>query len=240
MTMLLLLALQADLESAVANAIRMTLLMVDPGVAAAQSIRKTREQHGYEVVFDGKVGPPQALIGKKGSGVHCAPGILLVDVETDGRKRTQAIRVGNRSWVYSPIHTVWMAPDEAGEVGITHGLMNPDELLGLTGAHAAAARFKGRDLEITLNGARAVALARKLAPDHQVANAAITILLKRGPGGLLSAVEIDAALNNPQGAFTFSAKFQLSRFGQLPVPAGIGAATFSKAITAAIRTHLGR
>jgi hypothetical protein len=235
----LLLALQADAPSAVADAIRKTLLLAEPGFHVLSAVSKTRAEKSYEVLFDAVGAAGAAPLGKKGSALRCAPGVLLLDVDTARTKKTQAIRVGDQVWVYAPLFGEWLPPDEAGETGIAYGLTNPDELLRLIAQRAWNARFKGKDLEIALQGAPAVALANKLTNENWV-NARVDVRLQRDAAGRLASIDLDVAAANAQGPVNLTAAFQLGRYGQVAVPAKMGTIAFSKRIQTAIAAQLNR
>ncbi len=202
---------------------------------AADAILKTRAEPGYEVSFEAVVKVPGAQFTRKGAGRRCGPGVLILEYEEVGGKQVRAVRAGNRSWVYAPIQDEWMAPDEAGEVGVTYGLQNPDEVLRLLGEEAALAVPKGAELEIQVNGARAVALARKLTPNQGFANADMTALLKRDAAGRVASIDLDVRVVGAGGPGDLRATIQVIRFGRVPVPAALGPAGSKVKISPAIR-----
>lgn len=212
--------------------------------AAADALLKTRAESGYEVAFEAVATVPGGRFTRKGAGRRCGPGVLLLEYDEVGGKQVRAVRAGNRSWVYHPVYAQWMSPDEAGEVGVTHGLQNPDDILRLLGEEAGLAQPKGPDLEITVAGARALALARKLAPNQGFVAANITALLKRDAAGRVGSIEIDAAVVGAAGAGNLKATIQVTRFGPVPVPAALGPAgasvPLSPRIQAALHAELAR
>lgn len=220
------------------------LLLQGAPQAAADALLKTRAESGYEVSFEAVATLPGARFTRKGAGRRCGPGVLLLEYDEVGGKQVRAVRAGSRSWVYHPFHEQWLAPDEAGEVGVTHGLQNPDDVLRLLGEEAALAVPKGADLEITVAGARAVALAGKLAPNQGIVMANITALLKRDAAGRVGSIEIDAAVVGAAGAGNLKATIDVIRFGRVPVPATLGpagaAVPLGPRIRAALHAELAR
>ncbi|HEX7898710.1 MAG TPA: hypothetical protein VF950_13180 [Planctomycetota bacterium] len=213
-------------------------LQAEAATVAADTLRKTRAEKCFEAVFEGECTVAGKRIGKKGSGLRCAPGILLLDIETVGGKRTRAVRVGERAWVYSLLGRAWLAHDDTDEAGVAHGLLNPDKLLSLLAEHAPNAKAKGADLEIQVEGAKAVALANALVPNQEWTQARAAVLLQRDAQGLLASVHIDASVRNAQGPADLSATFKLGRFGQVAVPAALGTVPFSPEVAAAIADQL--
>lgn len=220
------------------------LLLQGAPQAAADALLRTRAESGYEVSFEAVATVPGTRFTRKGEGRRCGPGVLLLEYDEVGGKQVRAVRAGNRSWVYHPFAEDWMAPDEAGEVGVTHGLQNPDDILRLLGEETGLAQPKGPDLEIAVAGARAVALAGKLAPNQGFAKADITALLKRDAAGRIGSIEIDAAVVGPAGAGTLKATIRVTRFGRVPVPATLGpagaAVPLGPRIRAALHAELAR
>jgi hypothetical protein len=132
-----------------------------------------------------------------------------------------------------------MAPDEANETGIAHGLANPDDLLSLIGEHAKFARREGKDLRLIVAGADALALAKKIAGDQSWTDADATIRLARDAEGRLSSVAVSASATNGQGKSRIEASVDLT-YGKLEIPDHLGGMHFDAAIKAAIEGHLRR
>lgn len=235
----LLMLLQADLTGAVEDALQSVLGLADPRIHAAQAIRKTRGATNFETAIQSTLAAQQGKpLGQGGTGQVCAPGIVILDLKADGGKTTQAVRVGSEVWVYSALHDLWLYADEAGEASIASGLTNPEHLLRLLEDIAPDARFLSKDLQIQLRGAPAVAWVKKLNPLLDVANVRLDLILKRASDGRISSVTIDAAIQNAQGKGNLKAEVRLGRFGQVPLPSGVGNALFNKKIQTAIQAHL--
>lgn len=193
---------------------------------AAEAIAKTRGETSYEAAFDLSLRIPGSdAYARKGTGRRCGPGVVVVEFQQAGdRNRTRAVRAGDRTWVHSPLHGKWMSPEEASEVGVLHGLQNPDVLLRVLADEAGKAKPKGAGFAIDLAGPEAVALVRRLAPNQDVAEATVRLVLTPDGAGRVGAVAVDVAVNTPQGAGRLKADVALSSFGQAPVPAALGPA----------------
>jgi hypothetical protein len=253
----LLLALQADAPSAVADA-----------------ILKTRAEKSYEVAFSGEGRLPNGdPIKRAGKGLRLAPGVLILDYEISGGKKVRAVRAGvlqacpahgtsfktgacdrcgaartpskaPRVWSYANAHGRWMTSDEASEAGAASGFQNPDDLLEVLSRFAANARPGKDGLGIDLKGDDAAKAAGALAPGHDwdPKEAMLSAVLKADLQGRLATVSITASLRGAAGPAKLAATLEVGKYGQAELPRRLGSdqepVPFSLEVRAALEEEL--